>query len=90
VTAAFSPPANEPGRLSRSETLLENVAAQQGLAVVVPLVAPVAGGVAFRLLDPPLSLPLELIWRRHAGRGVQGLVASLVAAAGVAGYAPPA
>jgi DNA-binding transcriptional LysR family regulator len=83
VTAAFSPPRSEPGRLSRAETLLEIVAAQQGLAVVTPLVAPVADGVVLRPLDPPLSLPLELIWRQHAGRGVQGLVASLVAAAGM-------
>jgi DNA-binding transcriptional LysR family regulator len=60
-------------------SVLRGVAAGKGVA---PAIAPLAehsrhAGIVLRPLDPPLALPLELVWKAPAGSALQRVVAFL-------------
>jgi DNA-binding transcriptional LysR family regulator len=69
----------EPDHLAGSDSLLAAVAAGRGLAMTVPEIARQSAmpGIVVRPLDPPLTLPLELVWREPAEPALQQLVAVL-------------
>ena len=59
-----------------ASALLTAVAAGRGVGATV-VRDPAVAGVLLRPLDPPLALPLELVWREPAGRALQRLVVGL-------------
>ena len=70
----------EPDLINSPEAMVRAVAAG---SVVAPGIIGVAdrmdvSGVAVRPLDPPLSVDLEAVWRRPAGRNIRRLVDYLV------------
>jgi DNA-binding transcriptional LysR family regulator len=69
----------EPDHVAGPDTLSAVVAAGRGLAVTVPGIArhPAVAGIVVRPLDPPLTLPLELVWQEPADAGLQHLVGAL-------------
>ena len=76
----------EPDLINSPEAIFRAVAAG---SVVAPGIIGIAdamgvGGVVVRPLDPPLSVDLEVVWRRPAGADVRRLVEFLVRSA-----APP-
>src|SRR3712207_2772338 len=73
----------EPDLINSPEALVRAVAAGSGVAPGILGVAEHmdVSGVVVRPLDPPLSLDLEVVWRRPAGTAVRRLVDFLVEAA---------
>lgn len=72
----------EPEGVSGPETLLAAVAAGRGVAAIAPAIAQHSAirGIVVRPLDPPLMLPLELVWREPAGPALEQLITVLVKA----------
>jgi DNA-binding transcriptional LysR family regulator len=68
----------EPDQLAGPSSLLTAVAAGRGLAPTTTRDAGV-GGIVVRPLDPPLTLPLEIVWREPAGPSLQRLIGLLAA-----------
>jgi len=72
----------QPDSVNAPEALLRAVAAGRGLA---PVLTPITGhaasdGVAMRPLEPPMTVPLQLIWREPASASLRQLVAALIPA----------
>ena len=69
----------EPDPLGGLETLLAAVAAGRGVSAVAPVFAARSAvqGIVARPLEPPLTLPLDVVWREPAGAAVQQFVALL-------------
>jgi DNA-binding transcriptional LysR family regulator len=71
----------QPDAINAPEAVLRAVAAGMGLAPAVEATAlhAMVDGIVLRALDPPLSLPLKLIWREPASASLLQLVALLAA-----------
>jgi DNA-binding transcriptional LysR family regulator len=63
----------EPDQLGGSSALLAAVAAGRGVAPAITR-DPAVAGVVVRPLDPPLTLPLELVWSEPAGAGLRRMI----------------
>jgi DNA-binding transcriptional LysR family regulator len=74
----------EPDLINSPEAMVRAVAAGSGIAPGILGVAEHmdVDGIVVRPLDPPLSLDLEVVWRRPARRAVRRLVDHLALAAG--------
>jgi DNA-binding transcriptional LysR family regulator len=71
----------EPDQLGAASSLLTAVAAGRGLAPAISR-DPAVTGIVVRPLEPPLTLPLEIVWREPAGVSLQRLIGLLTASAG--------
>jgi DNA-binding transcriptional LysR family regulator len=72
----------EPDPLAGPAAQLAAVAAGRGVGVVASALGRLTGaGVAVRPLEPPLTLPLDVVWRSPADPAVQELLRLLACAA---------
>jgi DNA-binding transcriptional LysR family regulator len=70
----------EPDHLGDADSLLTAVAAGRGVSALAPPIAERSGvdGIVLRPMDPPLTIPLELLWHEPAPGPVRELVTRLV------------
>lgn len=74
----------QPDLINAPEAMLRSVAAGHGVAPVAPAMAEHAAvaGTVVRPLDPPLLVPVELVWREPPHPGLQRVIAMLAGTRG--------
>lgn len=74
----------QPDLINAPEAILRSVADGQGVAPVAPAMAEqlAVAGTVIRPLDPPLQVPLELVWRERPPPGLERVIDMLAGARG--------